>query len=218
MKFFIDTANVEEIREAASLGILDGVTTNPSLVAKEGREFHEVLREIVSIVNGPISAEVTATDHAGMLAEGKELAKIHPNIVIKVPLTKEGLQTCKALRAADTRVNVTLCFSAAQALMAAKAGASYLSPFIGRLDDISTEGMELIRQIRAIYDNFGFDTEILAASIRHPMHVVDCALAGADVATMPYKVVAQLLKHPLTDIGMEKFLADWQKLQTQKTS
>jgi transaldolase len=211
MKFFIDTANVEEIREAASLGILDGVTTNPSLVAKEGRDFQEVLREIVSIVNGPISAEVTAEDRDGMLKQGRELAKISPNITIKVPLTKEGLQTCKSLRSEGIDVNVTLCFSPSQALLAAKADATFISPFVGRLDDISHEGMELIRQIRVIYDNYGFETQILAASLRHPLHVVESALAGADVATMPYKVVIQLLKHPLTDIGMAKFMADWEK-------
>ena len=215
MKFFIDTADVEEIREAASLGILDGVTTNPSLVAKTGRDFQQVLREIVSIVNGPISAEVTATDREGMLSQGRELAAIHPNVVIKVPLTKAGLQTCKALRSEGTHVNVTLCFSPSQALLAAKADATYISPFVGRLDDISTEGMEVIRQTRVIYDNYGFETEILAASLRHPMHVVEAALAGADVATMPYKVVMQLIKHPLTDIGLEKFLADWKKLETK---
>ena len=213
MLFFIDTANVDEIRDAASLGVLDGVTTNPSLVAKEGKDFHAVLREIVSLVNGPISAEVTATDRDGMLEQGHELAKIHPNIVIKVPLTKDGLQACKILRSENINVNVTLCFSPSQALLAAKANATYISPFIGRLDDISHEGMELIRQIRAIYDNYGYETKILAASIRHPLHLVDCALAGADVATMPYKVVLQLLKHPLTDIGLEKFLADWRKTQ-----
>jgi transaldolase len=212
MKFFIDTANVDEIREAASLGVLDGVTTNPSLVAKEGRDFQAVLREIVSLVNGPISAEVTATDRDGMLAQGRELAKIHPNIVIKVPLTKEGLQACKTFRSEDIKVNVTLCFSPSQALLAAKADATYISPFVGRLDDISHEGMDLIRQIRAIYDNYGYETQILAASIRHPVHVVDSALAGADVATMPFKVVMQLLKHPLTDIGLEKFLADWKNV------
>jgi len=213
MKFFIDTANVKEIREAASLGVLDGVTTNPSLVAKEGREFHAVLREIVSIVNGPISAEVTTTNKEEMLVQGRELAAIHPNIVVKVPLTKEGLQVCKALRTEEIRVNVTLCFSASQALLAAKAGASYISPFIGRLDDISHDGMELIRQMRVIYDNYGFETEILAASIRHPLHIVEAALAGADVATMPYSVVTQLLRHPLTDLGQERFLADWKKLK-----
>ena len=211
MKFFIDTANIDEIREAATLGILDGVTTNPSLIAREGRDFHEVLREIVSIVNGPISAEVVATDRDGMLEEAAVLAAIHPNIVIKVPLTKDGLQACKALRSDNIKVNVTLCFSPSQALLAAKAGATYISPFVGRLDDISHDGMELIRQIRVIYDNYGFDTEILVASIRHPQHVVEAALAGADVSTIPYKVVTQLLKHPLTDLGLEKFLADWEK-------
>ena len=215
MKFFIDTADVDEIREAASLGILDGVTTNPSLVAKAGRDFQQVLREIVSIVNGPISAEVTAIDRDGMLDQGRELAKIHPNITVKVPLTKEGLQACKVLRAEGTDVNATLCFSAAQALLAAKADATFVSPFIGRLDDISTDGMELIQQIRVIYDNYGFETQILAASIRHPMHVVEAAMAGADVATMPYKVVTQLFKHPLTDIGLKTFLADWEKLQAE---
>jgi transaldolase len=212
MKFFIDTANVKEIREAASLGILDGVTTNPSLVAKEGKDFHGVLREIVSIVNGPISAEVTATDKEGMIAEGRELARIHPNIVIKVPLTLVGLQSCKALRNEGIKTNVTLCFSPSQALLAAKAGATYVSPFVGRLDDISHDGMELIGMIRTIYDNYGFETEILAASLRHPRHVVEAAMAGADVATIPFKVVMQLIKHPLTDIGQEKFLADWKKL------
>jgi transaldolase len=211
MKFFIDTANLEEIRQAASLGILDGVTTNPSLVAKEGKDFHGVLREIVSLVQGPISAEVTTTVREEMLSQGRELAAIHPNIVVKVPLTREGLQVCKSLRTEDIRVNVTLCFSASQALLAAKAGATYVSPFVGRLDDVSQDGMELIGQIRTIYDNYGYETEILVASIRHPMHVVQAALAGADVATMPFSVVTQLLKHPLTDIGQEKFLADWKK-------
>ena len=213
MKFFIDTADTDEIRQAEALGVLDGVTTNPSLVAKEGRDFQEVLREIVTIVDGPISAEVTAEDHEGMMAQGLELAKIHDNITIKVPLTMAGLQTCKKLRSDGIKVNVTLCFSPAQALLAAKANATFISPFIGRLDDVSHEGMDLIRQIRAIYDNYGFETQILAASIRHPMHVVDSALAGADVATMPFKVINQLLKHPLTDIGLEKFNADWAKLK-----
>ena len=216
MKFYLDTANIKEIREAASLGILDGITTNPSLIAKEGGDFHSMLREICSIVNGPISAEVTAIDREGMLREGRELARIHPNIVVKVPLTKEGLQVCKELRQEGTRVNVTLCFSASQALMAAKAEASFISPFIGRLDDISQDGMELIRTIRAIYDNYGYETEILAASIRHPMHIVECALAGADIATMPYSVCIQILKHPLTDIGIQKFLADWEKQAVKK--
>jgi transaldolase len=213
MKFFLDTANVDEIREAAALGVLDGVTTNPSLVAKEGRDFLEVLKEIVTLVNGPISAEVTTTDPDEMVEQGRDLAKIHPNIVIKLPLTIEGLKACKRLRSEDIRTNVTLCFSASQALMAAKAGASYVSPFIGRLDDISHEGMDLIRQIRVIYDNYDYDTEILAASIRHPLHVVDAAIAGADVATIPFNVLGQLVRHPLTDLGQEKFLADWEKMQ-----
>ena len=212
MKFFIDTANVKEIRDAASLGILDGVTTNPSLVAKEGKDFHGVLREIVSIVNGPISAEVTSTNKEEMLDQGRELARIHPNIVVKVPLTLEGLQCCKVFRSEGIKVNVTLCFSPSQALLAAKAGATYISPFVGRLDDISHDGMELIGQIRTIYDNYGFETEILAASLRHPRHIVESAMLGADVVTMPYSVVTQLLKHPLTDIGQDRFLADWKKL------
>ena len=213
MKFFIDTANIDEIREANALGVLDGVTTNPSLIAKEGADFHGRLREIVSVVNGPISAEVTSTDPDEMLRQAHELAQISPNIVIKVPITKEGLQICRKLRQDDIHVNVTLCFSPAQALLAAKADATYISPFIGRLDDIASDGMELIRQIRVIYDNYGYTTEILAASIRGPMHVVEAALAGADVATIPYDVIAQLLKHPLTDSGQEKFLSDFAKQQ-----
>ena len=216
MKFFIDTANIDEIRDAASLGLLDGVTTNPSLVAREGRDFQEVLREIVSLVNGPISAEVTTTDPEEMLVQGRELARVHPNIVVKVPITRDGLQCCKTFRNEGIKVNVTLCFSPSQALLAAKAGANYISPFIGRLDDISQDGMELIHQIRAIYDNYAFETEILAASLRHPQHIVQCALAGADVATMPHKVMLQLLKHPLTDSGQEKFLADWQLLNKER--
>ena len=213
MKFFIDTANIDEIREANALGVLDGVTTNPSLIAKEGADFHARLREIVSVVNGPISAEVTSTVPDEMLAQAHELAQISPNIVIKLPITKEGLQVCRKLRKDDIRVNVTLCFSPAQALLAAKADATYISPFIGRLDDIASDGMELIRQIRVIYDNYGYTTEILAASIRSPMHVIESALAGADVATIPFSVIAQLLKHPLTDSGQEKFLSDFAKLQ-----
>jgi len=213
MKFFIDTADIDEIRDAASLGILDGVTTNPSLIAKEGRDFHTVLKEIVSIVNGPISAEVTATEVEGMMEEAKVLSAIHPNIVIKLPLTADGLRACKRLTDKGVKTNVTLCFSASQALFAAKAGATYISPFIGRLDDISQDGMELIQEIRAIYDNYGFETQILAASIRHPLHVVQSALAGADVATIPHKVIGKLIKHPLTDIGLENFLADWKKMQ-----
>ena len=213
MKFFIDTADINEIRDAASYGILDGVTTNPSLIAKEGRDFHTVLKEIVSIVNGPISAEVTATDVDGMLEEAHVLAAIHPNIVIKLPLIEAGLKACKRLTDEGIKTNVTLCFSPSQALFAAKAGATYISPFIGRLDDISQDGMELIQEIRAIYDNYGFETQILAASIRHPLHVVQSALAGADVATIPHNVISKLIQHPLTDIGQEKFMADWKKMQ-----
>ncbi|HEX4825960.1 MAG TPA: fructose-6-phosphate aldolase [Candidatus Polarisedimenticolaceae bacterium] len=213
MKFFIDTANLDEIREAARLGILDGVTTNPSLVAKEGRKFEDVIREITTIVDGPISAEVTALDYDGMMAQAAPLAKIHKNVTIKVPLTKEGLRACKALRAQGIHVNVTLCFSPSQALLAAKCDATFISPFVGRLDDISHEGMDLIRQIRAIYDNYGYTTQILAASIRHPLHVVDSALAGADVGTMPFKVMMQLYEHPLTENGLKKFLEDWAKLK-----
>jgi len=215
MKFFIDTANIDEIRDAARLGILDGVTTNPSLVAKEGRKFEAVIAEICTIVDGPISAEVTALDFDGMMAQAHPLAKIHKNVTIKVPLTKDGLRACKALRGEGTQVNVTLCFSPSQALLAAKCGATFISPFVGRLDDVSQDGMELIRQIRVIYDNYGYTTQILAASIRHPMHVVDCALAGADVGTMPYKVMTQLYEHPLTDLGLKKFLEDWEKLKSK---
>jgi len=213
MKFFLDTANVAEIREAAALGVLDGVTTNPSLVAKEGRDFIQVLKEIVTLVDGPISAEVTTTDPDDMVTQGRDLAAIHPNIVVKLPLTLDGLKACKRLRSEDIRTNVTLCFSASQALLAAKAGATFVSPFIGRLDDISHEGMDLIRQIRVIYDNYDYDTQILAASIRHPLHVVDAAMAGADVATIPFKVLKQLAHHPLTDLGQEKFLADWASMK-----
>lgn len=212
MKFFIDTANLDEIKEANELGMIDGVTTNPSLVAKEGDvDFREHIAKICAIVEGDISAEVTALDTEGMLREGRELAKIADNVVIKVPLTLDGLKACRTFRAEGTKVNVTLCFSAAQALLAAKAGASYISPFIGRIDDIGQDGMDLIRDIVQIYDNYGFATEVLAASIRHPMHIVDCALAGADVATIPFKVITQLVKHPLTDKGLEGFLTDWKK-------
>lgn len=212
MKFFIDTANLDEIKEANELGLIDGVTTNPSLVAKEGDiDFKEHIAKICSLVEGDVSAEVTALDTEGMLSEGRELAKIAPNVVIKVPLTLDGLKACRTFRAEGTKVNVTLCFSAAQALLAAKAGASYISPFIGRLDDTAQDGMELIRNIVQIYDNYGFATEVLAASIRHPVHIVDCALAGADVATIPFKVIQQLVKHPLTDKGLEGFLNDWKK-------
>jgi len=212
MKFFIDTANLDEIKEAVELGLIDGVTTNPSLVAKEGDvDFKEHIARICELVKGDVSAEVTALDTAGMLSEGRELAKIADNVVIKVPLTLDGLKACRTFREEGTKVNVTLCFSAAQALLAAKAGASYISPFIGRLDDIAQDGMQLIRDIVQIYDNYGFATEVLAASIRHPMHIVDCALAGADVATIPFKVITQLVKHPLTDKGLEGFMSDWKK-------
>jgi transaldolase len=213
MKFFIDTANIKEIKEAASLGVLDGVTTNPSLVAKEGKEFRQLLLDICSIVDGPVSAEVVTTTFDEMMTEARSLAKIHKNIVVKIPLIAEGLKAVKALKAEGIRTNVTLCFSPNQALLAAKAGASYISPFVGRLDDISHSGMDLIQQIVTIYKNYGYKTEVLVASVRHPLHVVEAALMGADVCTMPFKVIDQLVKHPLTDIGLEKFLADWKKMQ-----
>jgi transaldolase len=213
MKFFIDTANIDEIREAASMGMVDGVTTNPSLVAKEKKDFRKLLEEICSIVDGPISAEVISLDYDGMMKEAHELVKIHKNIVVKLPLIKDGLKAVKALSGEGIRANVTLCFSANQALLAAKAGAYFISPFIGRLDDIGQNGMDLIGQIVTIYHNYGFTTEVLVASVRHPMHVVDAAMIGADICTMPFKVLDQLIKHPLTDLGIEKFLADWKKAQ-----
>ena len=209
MKFYLDTASVKEIQEAASLGLLDGVTTNPSLVAKEGRVFREVLVEICNIVDGPISAEVVSIEADAMVKEGRELAKIHKNIVVKVPLIAEGLKATKRLSAEGIRVNVTLCFSPTQALLAAKAGAWCVSPFIGRLDDISSNGMELIRQIITIYKNYDFKTYVLVASVRHPQHVVEAALAGGHICTMPFTIFQQLVKHPLTDLGLKKFLADW---------
>ncbi len=209
MKFFIDTANLAEIKEANDLGVLDGVTTNPSLVAKEGKEFVPLLKEICAVVKGPISAEVVSTDFNGIMKEGRELAKIHDNIVVKVPLIKEGLKAVKALKAEGIRTNVTLCFSANQALLAAKAGAYFISPFVGRLDDISHNGMEIVGQIVTIYHNYGYDTQVLVASVRHPLHVIEAAMMGADICTMPFKVIEQLIKHPLTDIGLEKFLSDW---------
>jgi transaldolase len=212
MKFFIDTAIVEEIKEAHALGLVDGVTTNPSLVAKSGRNFVEVIKEITGIVDGPISAEVVALDHEGMIREGEELAKIHPNIIIKVPMTPEGLKATKALHAKGIKVNVTLIFTPIQALLAAKAGAAYVSPFVGRLDDISQDGMGIIDEIRTIFDNYGFETEIIVASVRNPIHVLNSALIGADIATIPYSVMIQLSKHPLTDAGIEKFLKDWEKV------
>ncbi|HEY8016185.1 MAG TPA: fructose-6-phosphate aldolase [Dongiaceae bacterium] len=212
MKFFVDTADIAEIRDLAATGLVDGVTTNPSLVAKSGRKFLDVVKEICDVVPGPVSAEVAALDHAGMLAEGRKLAKIAHNVVVKVPLTPDGLKTCKALRAEGTRVNVTLCFSPAQAILAAKAGASYISPFVGRLDDVGVDGMGLIGDIVQIYDSYPeFETEVLVASVRHPMHVVAAGKLGADVVTLPPPVLRQMFNHPLTDKGLAAFLADWAK-------
>ncbi len=216
MKFFIDTANIDEIRDAKDLGILDGVTTNPSLVAKTGRPFREVVEEIVALVDGPVSLEVVATDREGIVREGRELMKIGDNVVVKVPLIKEGLKAVRDLTDEGIKTNVTLCFSPTQALLAAKAGASYISPFIGRLDDRSHRGMDMIEEIRTIYDNFDFDTEILVASVRHPLHVLDAALEGADVCTMPMNVFDALVKHPLTDSGLAAFLKDWEKVPDQQ--
>ena len=211
MKFFVDTADIKEIQELADLGLLDGVTTNPTLIAKSGRPFKEVIAEICALVEGPVSAEVVSLDFDGMMREAADLKKIATNVTVKVPLTLDGLKACKALTSAGTMVNVTLCFSANQALLAAKAGATFISPFIGRLDDIHMDGTELIAEIRQIYDNYAFDTEILAASIRTPLHVKQVALIGADVATCPASVIKSLVKHPLTDKGIEQFMADWKK-------
>lgn len=212
MKFFLDTANLDEIREAKSQGMLDGVTTNPSLVAKEGNvDFKQHVAAICEITQGPVSAEVTSLDLEGMLREGRDYVKIAPNVVIKCPLTPDGLKATRVLSDEGVRVNVTLCFSAAQAILAAKAGAAYISPFIGRLDDVGQNGLALIAEIVEIYDNYDWKTEVLAASIRHPIHVVEAARLGADIATMPFKVMQQLVKHPLTDKGLEQFLADWKK-------
>jgi len=212
MKFFIDTANVKAIKEMADLGVLDGVTTNPTLVAKEGRDFLEVLREICEIVDGPISAEVISLEAEGMVREARELAKIHKNIVIKIPMTREGLKATKALSREGIKINVTLIFSSNQALLAAKAGATYVSPFVGRLDDIGQVGMDVVREIVTIYENYGYSTQVIVASIRHPLHVIEAAMAGAHVATIPPAVIEQLIKHPLTDIGIQRFLADWEKV------
>ena len=212
MKFFIDTANIEEIKQTYDLGLLDGVTTNPSLISKEKRDFRELLIEICGIVEGPVNAEVVSKDAAGMIKEARDLSKIAGNIVVKIPLIEEGLKAVKTLTAKGVKTNVTLCFSPLQALMAAKAGASYISPFVGRLDDISHVGMELVEQIVTIYENYGYETEVIVASIRNPLHVLEGALMGADIATVPFKVMQQLIKHPLTDIGLEKFLADWKKM------
>ncbi len=216
MKFFIDTANVDEIREAVSLGVLDGVTTNPSLLSREiqrtGENFKKTFKTICDIVQGPVSAEVLALDHEGMVKEARELAKLDDHIVIKVPIVKDGLKAVKILAAEGIKTNVTLVFSSSQAILAAKAGAAYVSPFVGRLDDISHVGMDLVGDILTIFDNFAFDTEVIVASIRHPLHVVEAALMGAHVATIPFRVIEQLLKHPLTDIGIERFAADWKKV------
>ena len=209
MQFFLDTADLKEIETGLAWGMVDGVTTNPSLIAKQGKKYLETVKEVAKLVPGPVSGEVLATELKEMLEQGYKLADIAPNIVVKLPLTPVGLQACKELRSKDIKTNVTLCFSASQALLAAKAGASYISPFIGRLDDVSTDGLELIEQIVTIYNNYGFDTEVLVASARHPMHIVHSALLGADVVTMPFKVLEALYKHPLTDIGLDKFLADW---------
>ena len=211
MKFFIDTANVQEIKEAHALGMVDGVTTNPSLVAKGGKDFKELIKEICGIVDGPVSAEVVSVDADGIVQEARDLAGIADNIVVKVPLIEEGLKAVKILTDEGIKTNVTLCFSAVQALMAAKVGAAYISPFVGRLDDINHVGMELVEQILTIYENYAFDTEVIVASIRSPLHVLDSALMGADIATIPFKVIKQLAKHPLTDIGLANFLADWKK-------
>ncbi len=216
MKLFVDTGSIKDIEAIAQLGILDGVTTNPSLLAKEAGDYRQNLKKICDIVKGPVSGEVTATDFAGMMREGHDIARIDDHMVVKVPLTRDGIRACKALSGEGIRVNVTLCFSAAQALLAAKAGASYISPFVGRLDDIATNGMELIREIVDIYGNYDFSTEILVASCRHPMHVVEAARLGADIATCPPAVIDQLFNHPLTSIGLEKFLKDWEKVQAVK--
>ncbi len=211
MKFFLDTANVDEIKQAAELGLIDGVTTNPSLVAKEGRPFEELIHEICEIVQGPVSAEVLATEADAIIEEARRIAAIHEHVVVKCPLIRDGLKATRVLADEGIRVNVTLCFSPTQALLAAKAGAAYISPFVGRLDDISHDGMELIQQIIAIYENYGFGTEVLVASIRHPKHVVEAALMGADVATIPFKAFDAMFNHPLTDKGLAAFLADWEK-------
>ncbi|MCF8111838.1 MAG: fructose-6-phosphate aldolase [Desulfobacteraceae bacterium] len=211
MKFFIDTANVDEIREAHEMGMVDGVTTNPTLIAKEGRDFKEIINEICEIVDGPISAEAISLDVDGMITEARELAKIHKNIVVKIPMTIEGLKAVRTLSAEGIGTNVTLVFSPLQALMAAKAGATYVSPFVGRLDDLSQEGMDLVEQIVSIYDNYGFQTEVIVASIRNPLHVLESALMGADIATIPFSVLKKLAAHPMTDKGIQAFLDDWEK-------
>lgn len=212
MKFFIDTANIDEIREGLKMGMVDGVTTNPSLVAKEKREFEEVVREILDLVDGPVSLEVVSLEAEGMVSEAKRLVEMGENVVVKVPMTVEGIKATKMLAELDIAVNQTLVFSPLQALMAAKAGAAYVSPFVGRLDDISHQGMDLVEQILTIYDNYGFDTEVIVASVRHPLHVLEAAMLGADIATIPFKVIQQLAQHPLTDAGVRKFLDDWKNV------
>ncbi len=216
MKFFVDSANVEEIKEAASLGIVDGVTTNPTLLAKETGSPEEIFKKICEVVDGPVNAEVVSLDWQGIVEEGRELAKIHPNIVIKIPMTKDGLKAVKVFAQEEIKTNVTLIFSPIQALMAARAGATYVCPFVGRLDDIGQNGMDVIAEIKQIFDNYMIETEIIVASIRHPMHVVESALIGADIATVPFAVIEKMIKHPLTDIGIERFLADWEKVQKRK--
>jgi len=216
MKFFIDTANIEEIKKAWELGVINGVTTNPSLISKEKKEPVALFKEICAIVDGPISAEVIGTKADEMVKEAEDLAKIHENIVVKIPIIEEGLKAVKRLTAAGIKTNVTLIFSQSQALLAAKAGATYVSPFVGRLDDISHNGMDIVADIQTIYENYDFDTEIIVASIRNPLHVIEAALIGADIATIPYSVIGQLIKHPLTDIGLEKFLKDWENVKAAK--
>jgi transaldolase len=216
MKIFIDTANIEQIKEVASWGILDGVTTNPTLVAREKRKFVDLIKEIHSIVDGPISSEVVSLDTSGMVEEARRLAKIGRNIVIKIPLTKDGLKAVKILSQEKIKTNMTLCFSCSQALLAAKAGAAFISPFIGRLDDISHQGMNLVRQIKQVYSNYDYKTQIIVASIRHPLHIVEAARIGADIATVPFNVLEKLVKHPLTDIGIDRFLRDWQALSDKE--
>jgi len=216
MKFFIDTANIDEIKEGISMGMVDGVTTNPTLVAKENKEFDVVVREILEVVEGPVSLEVLSLETDGMFAEGKKLAELGNNVVIKIPMITKGLKATKMLSDLGIRVNQTLVFSPTQALMAAKAGAAYVSPFVGRLDDISHNGMDIVKQILTIFDNYGFETEVIVASVRHPLHVLEAAKMGADIATIPFRVISQLAKHPLTDIGIEKFLADWKRVPGEK--
>lgn len=216
MKIFLDTANVEQIREAASLGLVDGVTTNPTLVSRESGKFEDIIREICEIVQGPVSAEVVSTDHDGMVEEAKKLAQIHDWVVIKIPMTREGVKALRSLKELGIKTNCTLVFSANQALVAAKAGATFVSPFIGRLDDAGHVGMDLVREILAIYENYGFETEVIVASVRHPLHVVEAAVAGAHITTMPFAVFDKLFKHPFTDVGLERFLADWEKVKARQ--